>query len=469
LKSNLDDWVSTFSNAYCFVEFPPNYTPAQFDASLVGFVKKHKPAEYQKDGLTIQPFTEIHFDDRFGNFNGRTFSRELITALGLIGIFLLVIACVNFINLATAQAVNRSKEVGVRKVLGSSRKQLVMQFIGETAVITFFAMLLAITIAILVLPLLNALLRVQLTLHPFTDPSMLLFIGAAFVVVTILAGFYPALVLSGFNPINALKSKIVSTGKGNISLRRALVVLQFVIAQVLIIGTLVVVKQMSYFNSADLGFNKDAIINVPFPGDSVSRSKVTVLRAELQKQPGIRAVSFSFASPADNYGWNSDFKYNNAAANTEWGASLKWADTGYFRMYNLQFVAGRMYLPSDTVKEFVVNEKLLERVRRTQSCRCHQQKNKHVERGKSGIDRWGVKDFHSSSLRQPLSPVLMSTWNDVYQTANIQMQQGKTKEVLAGIEKLWAQNISEFCFRIYFPRPDDRGFLPAGKSARTTV
>jgi len=450
LGSNLTDWVSTFSNAYCFVEFPPNYLPAQFNASLDAFVKKHKPAEYVNDRLMIQPVTDMHFDDRFGNFNGRTFSRELITALGLIGIFLLIIACVNFINLATAQAVNRSKEVGVRKVLGSSRKQLMLQFIGETGLITFFAMVLALGIVVLALPLLNNLLRIQLSFHPFTDPSILLFLASAFLLVTLLSGFYPALVLSGFNPINALKSKIVSTGKGNISLRRALVVLQFVIAQVLIIGTVAVVKQMSYFTSADLGFNKDAIINVPFPGDSLSRSKVAILRNELKQQPGIRAVSFSFASPADNYGWNSDFKYNNSAITTEFGATLKWADTGYFKMYNLQFLAGRMYLPSDTVREYVVNETLLQKLGVHKPADAINKKINLWNGQKTGLIVGVIKDFHSSSLRNPIQPVLMSTWNDVYQTANVQVQQGKVKESLAAIEKLWDKNFPNSVFEYTF-------------------
>jgi len=450
LKDNLGDWVSTFGNAYCFVEFPSSYSPAQFNASLRAFVKKHKPAEYVKDGLMIQPVSEMHFDDRLGNFNGRTFSRELITALSLIGIFLLVIACVNFINLATAQAVNRSKEVGLRKVLGSNRKQLLLQFMGETGLITFFAMVLSLGIVLLVLPLLNKLLRVELSFHPFTDPSIILFLAAAFLLVTLLSGFYPAMVLSGFNPINALKSKIVSTGKGNISLRRALVVLQFVIAQVLVIGTLVVVKQMSYFTSADLGFTKDAIINVPFPDDSLSRSKVAILRNELKQQPGIRAVSFSFATPADNYGWNSDFKYNNSPTTTEFGATLKWADTGYFKMYNLQFLAGRMYFAGDTIKEYVVNEKLLEKLGVQHPADAINKKINLWNGQKIGLIVGVIKDFHSSSLRNPIQPVLMSTWNDVYRTANIQVQQGKTKESLAAIEKLWDKNFPNTVFEYTF-------------------
>ena len=149
IKSNLNDWVSTYSEAYTFVVLPQNFPVNKFNAELKSFAKKHKPAEYANDVFITQPFSEIHYDDRFGNFNGHTFSHSLIKVLSLIGIFLIVIACVNFINLATAQAVNRSKEVGVRKVLGSNRKQLAMQFLGETALIVFIALILAIGIAAL--------------------------------------------------------------------------------------------------------------------------------------------------------------------------------------------------------------------------------------------------------------------------------------------------------------------------------
>ncbi|MEP6514379.1 MAG: ABC transporter permease, partial [Parafilimonas sp.] len=327
MSSQLTDWVSVSSGANCYVLFPSNYSVAQFDASLKSFVKKHVPPEYQKDGLTIQSLSEIHFDDRIGNFSSKTFSKELITALSLIGIFLLIIACVNFINLATAQAVNRAKEVGIRKVMGSNRKQLLLQFMGETGLITLCSIIVAVIIAALSIPVLNNMLIIKLSLNLFQTPQLIIFLVAVFAFVTLFSGLYPALILSGYNPINALKSKVTVKTMGGVSLRRGLVVLQFVIAQVLIIGTLVVVTQTNYFRNADLGFNKEAIITVPLPGDSLSSLKLDVFRNQLVQQPGIENVSFSFASPADNSGWYSDFKYDNAAKNADFDASFKLADT----------------------------------------------------------------------------------------------------------------------------------------------
>ncbi len=412
-KSNLDDWVSVSSNWNCFILKPSNITTAQFNSFLASFVKKHKPAEYRKDGLIIQPLKDIHYDERFGNFSRRTFGKDLITALTLIGIFLLIIACVNFVNLATAQAVNRAKEVGIRKVLGSNRKQLMLQFIGETAIITFFALLIAVIIAAAILPLLNTLLKINLLFNPFHNAGILVFLCATLVIVTVLSGFYPALILSGFNPINALKSKIAPESVGGVTLRRVLVVFQFVIAQVLIIGTLVVVNQMDYFRSANLGFSKEAILTVPIPRDSISKLKIDQLRNQLLQQPGIKNVTFSFGSPSDNSNWWSDFKFDHAAKSTDFGANLKWADADYFKTYDLRFIAGRPYYQTDTLREFVVNETLLKKLGIRDP---HDAIGKEINfwDGKKVAPIVGViKDFHANSLRDPLAPVVMECFRDV--------------------------------------------------------
>jgi ABC-type antimicrobial peptide transport system permease subunit len=450
VNSNLNDWVSTFGGADTYVVLPPELSVTKFNTELKAFAKKHKPAEYAADAPFAQPFTEIHYDDRFENYRGRTFSHTLIKVLALIGIFLIVIACVNFVNLATAQAVGRSKEVGVRKVLGSNRLQLACQFLGETAIITVTAVFLAVIIAGITLPFLNKLLETKMTMDFIADPSLILFVVLAVILVTLLSGFYPALILSGFNPVMALKSKITSKMAGGISLRRILVVLQFAIAQVLIIGMLVVVSQMDFFRKASLGFEKAAIINVPLPGDSTSKTKVDYMRNQLLANTDILNVSFSFASPSSENNWNSDFKYDNSPKNTNFSANLKWGDPDYFKTYNLQFVAGRPYFASDTVREFVVNETLLRKLGVT---------NPKDAIGKQ-INFWNgqkiativgvIRDFNSFSLREPMAPVVMSTWKDVYQTINIKIKPAAEKAVLAFVEKLWNQSFPDYAYSYHF-------------------
>ena len=450
IKNNLNDWVSTFGGAYTFVVLPPEFSVSKFNAQLIGFAKKHKPAEYTRDAYVAQPLSEIHYDDRFGNYGNHTFSHSLITALALIGIFLILIACVNFINLATAQAVNRSREVGVRKVLGSNRYQLAFQFLGETAIITIAAVVIAIVMAESALPFLNSLLETKMVMNLIFNPRLGLFIILTGIIVTILSGLYPAIILSGFNPITALKSKITSKMAGGISLRRALVVLQFAIAQMLIIGMLIVVSQMNFFRNASLGFDKAAIITLPLPGDSISKTKVDYLRNQLLANNNITNASFSFTSPSSENNWNSDFRFDHSTKNSNFSANLKWADADYFKTYNLKFVAGRPFYPSDTIREFVVNETLLRKLG------IH---NPQDAIGKE-INFWNgtkvakivgvIRDFNSYSLREPMAPVLLSTWKDVYQTINLKIKPGSEKSVLPFVEKLWNQSFPDYVYQYQF-------------------
>jgi predicted permease len=450
LRGMENDWVSTYSDAFTFVVLPPELSPEKLNSEFKAFAKKHKPEAYAKDSYILQPLSEMHYDDRFGNFRSHTFSHELIRALALIGIFLVAIACVNFINLATAQAVNRSKEVGVRKVLGSNRSQLALQFLGETALITLAALAIAICIAATALPFLNSLLKDQITMNFVTNPGLILFLIIIVISVTLLSGLYPATILSGFNPVTALKSKISSKMVGGIALRRALVVLQFAIAQILIIGMLIVVSQMNYFKNASLGFDKAAIINVPMPSDSASRSKMDYLRDQLLANTDIVNASFSFASPSADGNWSSDFKFNHSPKNTDFGANLKWADAAYFKTYGLQFVAGRAYYPNDTVNEFVVNETLVRKLG------LH---NPEEILGKE-INFWDgskvakvvgvIKDFNCYSLRLAMAPVVLSTWKNVYQTINIKIKPGSERSVLPFVEKIWNESFPEYVYEYQF-------------------
>ncbi len=450
-SGNLADWVSTFGDHFCFVILPGNLSPNQFNKSLIAFTKKHKPAIYAKDVFQLQPLSDMHYNTEVGIFSGHPFSKQLINAIGLIGLFLLIIACVNFINLATAQAVNRSKEVGIRKVLGSNRNQLIIQFISETLIITLFAVALAVCLAEIALPMLNNLLEIKLSSAFLTDPILLLFLLGTIIIVTLLSGFYPALVLSGFNPIVALKNKVATAQKSGISLRRALVVLQFCIAQILVIGTLVIIHQMDFFRNKSLGFDKDAIITVPFPGDSLSRTKLNTLRNQLLKQPGVKDVSYSFASPSDNNGWGSDFKYNNSPKQTDFSAQLKWADAEYFNLYKLQFIAGQPYSKGDTVHGYVVNETLLKKLG------VHDPKDaigKYVklwdDKTKNAPIVGVVKDFNISSLKNAIQPVLMTSWKDVYQKINIKIQPLNINQTLASVERLWNNTFPDGMYEYQF-------------------
>ncbi len=267
---------------------------------------------------------------------------QLLNVLWLIAAFILLIACVNFINLSTAQAVNRAKEVGVRKVLGSNKSQLQIQFIIETFLIVISAVILAGVITILALPYINQLLELSLSFNILNNPAIILFLLTVTIVVTALACFYPSVVLSRFNPVDVLKSKQTANTAKGISLRRGLVVFQFIIAQALIIGTLIIVKQMNYFMDQPLGFDKDAIINVPFRIDTVWFRKGEYLKQQLLSVSGVKAVSFSSNTPVEdgNDMW-STFKFDHAGKEADFKAITKFADNEYVPAYKLQLIAGR--------------------------------------------------------------------------------------------------------------------------------
>jgi len=274
---------------------------------------------------------------------------------------------------------------------------------------------------------------------------------AVIIAVTLLAGFYPALVLSGFNPITTLRNKITAGRKSAFSLRSGLVVLQFCIAQVLVIGTLVIIYQMDFFRNKQLGFDKAAVVIVPFPTDSVSKSKLEGLRTQLLSQSGIKDVSFSFSPPSGTNGWGTDFKYNNSPKRTNFNASLKWADAEYFKLYKLQFVAGHAYVKSDTVREYVVNETLLKKLG---VANANEAIGKNInlwdDKTKTARIVGVVKDFNTTTLKDEIPAVLMASWKNVYQYINIKIEPKNINASLATIEKLWNSNFPNGLYEYQF-------------------
>ena len=445
---NLNDWSSIDDNNYCFVQLNDNASYRQFTQSLDAFVEKHIKPVNPGYGLALQPLNQIHFDERYDNFNGRTFSNDLIFALRLIGLFLLIIACVNFINLTTAQAINRAREVGVRKVLGGNRSQLILQFLGETGITTLLALAGSVLVVFFCIPFINNLLAIQLPASLLFNGKFTLFMVGAWAVVTFLSGFYPALVLSGFSPVMVLKSLVVAGNKG-ISFRRALVVFQFVIAQALIIGTLVVASQMEYFKNADMGFAKEAIINAAFPGDSVSRTRVDLLRDELKKIGGIQQVSFSTFAPSSEGGWYTDLHIDNGNKRlSEMVVCTKPADAAYFNLYQLPLVAGRVYFASDTASEYVVNETVVKNLGIRNAADAI---GKQIQvNGKRCPIVGVVKDFHINSLRDPIGPVVLFSNKNSYGIANLKINIKQAKSVIAAVQTIWNRYYPDYVFEYSF-------------------
>lgn len=436
-KDRKEDWMSTFGGLNTYIVLPANITVENVNRRLVAFAKEHKPEDYKTDYYVLQPLSTIHFDERFGNYNRKTFSKTLLNALGLIGLFLLVIACVNFINLATAQAVNRAREVGVRKVLGGNRKQLINQFLSEISIIVFAACLAAILISTITLPFLNRLMEVQMSFNWFENGPLWIFLLLTFLITTILSGLYPAVMLSAFNPIKALKSKVAARSSGGINLRRGLVTFQFIIAQILVIAMLIVVSQLKYFRNASLGFDKASILNIRIPNDSLDQLKIDAFKNMLLDKPEIEDVSFSFAAPSSTSNWQSDFEFDHSGKKSNFSANLKWADPDYFKLYNLKFIAGEPYKNTDTVSGLVVNKTLLKKFGITEPQKALGKELNFWNGGLTGNIVGVIEDFNVSSLRDPISAIVMGPYKETYRTANIKILPGQEKLAIQSIENSW--------------------------------
>ena len=451
------DWDGNVGGFGCYILLPPNTSADNFNQQVIAYSHRVE-SPGNTDRHFIQPLNAVHYDTRVSNYSNKTISHQLLNVLWLIAAFILLIACVNFVNLSTAQAVNRAKEVGVRKVLGSNKSQLRIQFIAETLLIVMSAVVLADIIVLLALPSVGRLLELSLSINLFSDPAIILFLLAVTIVVTALAGFYPSVVLSRFNPVNALKSKLTST-TGGISIRRGLVVFQFIIAQALIIGTLIIARQMDFFMNQPLGFDKDAIINVPFRVDSARLSKLHYLKQQLLSVNGVQAVSCSSNTPVENGTdlW-SIIKYNHAAKQTDFQVITKFADDDYLPAYKLPLAAGRNMNPSDTAGEFLVNESLMKTLG---------VKNPEDMLGKN-MTTWhdqikgtvvGVlKDFNDRSFRNDLAPLLITTDVDMYDQVGIKLTTTNMPATIQSVKKIFDQTFPDFVFEYKFLDEKIEGF-----------
>lgn len=443
-----DRWGGINSEMHCFVLLKPGVKTASVESFLVPWLEKYNPKGNNKENVMqfkLLPLSDVHFNP---NYNG-IIDKKYLWALAFIGIFLIITACVNFINLATAQALSRAKEVGIRKVLGSLRFQLFWQFITETSLITLLAVCLGFGLAELGLPYLNQLLKTELNLNFFNNFTLPIFVTLLFIVVVFLSGAYPGLVLSGFQPVTVLKGKLSQARIGGFPLRRILVVTQFAISQMLIIGTIVIASQMDFINKTDLGFNKNAIVMVPVPAnDSIGKIKMETLRNKIAAIAGVEKISFCWQAPAAEENSTTGISYDNRAKDELWNANNKDADDQYFSTFDLKLVAGRNLYPSDTVREYVVNETFVKKLNLS-SPQDIINKPIRVDHKKAlvvGV----VKDFYNYSFHEVVAPVVISCNSKAYENCAVKFSGANYKLMLSSLEKVWNETYPEYLYSYQF-------------------
>ena len=442
-------WGAVSSRRQCYVLLDEHTSAERIQSLMPAFEKKNQPPDGdQYDSYRLQPLEDIHFDERYGNYNGRVVSRSTLLSLGLIGGLLIAAASINFVNLAIAQVMKRSKEVGVRKVMGSNRWQLSIQFFSETFVILVIASLLGVIAVETALPIARMLLDLPPGLKA-TDPlQTILFLIVLITVLTFFSGIYPARVLTGFKPVQALKSKISQQSIGGVSARKGLVVAQFAIAQMLVIATLVVVQQLEFFNSASLGFNKDSIILFQVPQDSTSQSKLEGFRTALLREGGIKNVSFGFNSAMSGGYRRTSIRFDNATEDAPFEVHVKFVDVHYFETYGLQLAAGRVYEQSDTARAYVVNEAFLQKFGIS---RPENGLGKTITRGGVTLPIVGVvKDFHQVSLQEKIEPLAMMCYKPEYRLASVKLETSDLQSVIDKVKNTFANFFPESIFGLRF-------------------
>lgn len=437
-------WGSVSSRMNFFVRLKPNITAAIAEKQLPAFVKKYYGNEdATATRLHLQPLSDVHFN---ADYDGSASKRNL-WVLSLIGVFLIITACVNFVNLATAKALNRAKEVGVRKVMGSLRSHLFWQFMIETALIVVISFALAFGLASLTLPLLNNLLRTRMPLNLLENSRILLFLPLLLLAVVFLAGSYPGLVLARFRPIAALKGKLSQQHIGGFSLRRTLVITQFTVSQMLIIGLIVIAIQIRYSRTIDLGFRKEGIVMLPVPqNDNI---KMATLRSRLTAIAGTQDITLCSQAPAAGSNSYTNLRYDNRPKDEPWEVNEKFGDAQYLSTFKLNLLAGRNIFRADTLREALVNEMFMTKVGVRNPIDILG-KTITVD-GRKGIVIVGVvRDFHNKSLRSGIDPIVILPEKTNYYTCAARIDLTDIVAVLGSYEKIWNETYPDYVYSHQF-------------------
>jgi ABC-type antimicrobial peptide transport system permease subunit len=446
-----EHWGTEMSGFATLLKMPKTFDESAAEKTITDIYYENRRQDSLQTftSYKLQPLSKIHINDRYDHLGtsyqvSPTFILIFISA----GLFLLVIAIINFINLSTVQALRRAKEVGIRKTLGAGRARLIRQFMGETFFIVLISVALSLILTEIALPVVNRMMPPSVVLDLYRTGSVFIFLGIILFIVVLLSGSYPAFVLSRYNPMRNLQAqKLQANGKKKVPLQTILVFSQFLISQVLIIATLIIGLQVGYLSNKKLGFRTDHILSVHLPMGEQDRA--ATLRERLLAHPEIADVTLSMAQPTSNNTMTSNYSFRGQ--DDQKYANIKISDATYAQLYQLEPIAGRWIketAPSDTLYEVVVNEALLK-------ARPFATPEEAIG---TYLDIWShtykivgvVKNFHNSNLRNEISPVIFLDVPMFYMQAGIHYQSQDPKELTQDIGKIWEELYPEFLFDYTF-------------------
>ena len=445
---------------FTYLLLKPGADAHRLEAKLVPFVNKKAEDITKSIGMSytlhLQPLREVHLGPTLDNYGigDPTGNKTNVTIFSIVAAFLLVIACINFVNLTTARAAERAHEVGIRKAIGAIRAQLTLQFLGESILLCLVAFAVAVGLCNALHPAFTSLLEKNIPLNSNHGDYIFELLGIA-IGIGIIAGAYPALVLSGFNPVKVLKGAFIST-KSGMAMRQVLVVFQFTISTVLIIGTIVVYHQLRYMQSQDLGFKKDQTVAINFYGDSVVQANQERLRQDLASLPAVKSISFSSNEPgtAPN---NWYLQIANPAGKMQ-GINLNWyvVDFNYFPQYGIKLAAGRGFsnqYPTDSTKAIVINEAAARSLGYANPAKALGRKFNMW--GTDGIIIGIAKDFHYRSLQEEIMPIGFRVMNPgFYGIISVSIAGNNIPATIAALQQRWKQLVPNRPFEYSFVDAD---------------
>ena len=462
---NWNEWNNINSASQLFVKLAKGSSPQQIEKQLVDIREKYREKDKNEDGSIVhdgtkhflQPLTDIHFNRDYDAFNQRQGRASTLLGLFLVAVFLLLLGCINFINLTTAQSSQRAKEIGIRKTMGSGKWRLVFQFLSETFFLTLLATLLSVAITPWLLNMFSDFIPDAISFVSLNSAHVWIFLLLLLILVSVLSGFYPALILTKYSPVTVLKNQAANgTAQTRKAwLRKTLTATQFVIAQFLIIATLVVTKQIRYSINKDLGYKKEAIVYLNTPRNVFSDEpdfRRFVLYNKLKSIPEIGKISLGGSAPASFNLSSSIFKYRDGAKKLETTVEIKYADTAYFDLYQMKLVAGRNLQQSDTSKEYVINETYAKLLGFPEP----QDAVGKMIGYEAVFPIVGViADFNTRSTHAPIKPLLYTAANKRSYILHISLRQGAKgsdtwKRALAKTEQAYKESYPENDFTYNF-------------------
>lgn len=424
---NEGSWGGMSSNDLVFVKVQSNTDPADITDQVNAVCRKFNAEQFAQYNFErwyeLLPLPEKHFATNFG-VQTRTANKNVLHGLIAVGTFLLILACINYINLSTALLPQRAREIGIRKTLGSTAASLTRRFMGETFAVTLLALGLSFLLTLLASRAFSAFLPEGMFEHA-NYRGMLVFALALITAISLLSGLYPAFLLTKVSTVNVLKGQTEKTvGQGRMWLRKGLIVFQFLVAQIFIISAVIMGQQLHYTLNKDLGFNKEAIVTVDVPYKTYNRpenkNKEFVLANELKRMPEFAGVALG-DRPLDDRMMSNVHSYFRDTVEIQKALHMKMADTAYLSVYGLKLLAGRNLRPSDTINELIINEKALEVYGFSSPSEAIGEVLVTPYNGQSYPIVGVVGDFHQMGLRTEIQPTAIASAKDRLHTFNIKL------------------------------------------------